>query len=325
MKTNGSDATKEVATTEKKGTLGEWMAGNKDAFMAALPKNTINVDRFIQSAIMAITNPKNPQLRNCTKDSLFRSLKESAAYGLEVSGILGQAYLIPYNESIQVAPGKWEKQMTCHFQCGYKGLIELARRSNTIKTIAAEPIHENDIVDVELGMNRHLSHKIDITKERGEVIAYYCLVELSNGGCQFHIMSKKDAENHRDKFSKAYKKDDKENIWNKNFDAMALKSCVIQALKLCPISIEALDAVSKEEMADVKDTVVSDEDFTVSNSKDIQDAEVVKTETPMIEQSTPTTPVQNNVTPMNQLSNDELSMVEQAFDSQQQMFDEDVF
>lgn len=319
MKTDGSDVeNKQISTVEKKqGTLGDWMNGNKASFIAALPKGTINVDRFIQSAIMAITNPKNPQLRNCTKDSLFRALKESAAYGLEVSGILGQAYLIPYNESVQVAPGKWEKQMTAHFQCGYKGLIELARRSNTIKTIAAEPIHENDIIDVELGMNRHLSHKIDITKERGEVIGYYCLVELNNGGCQFHIMSKKDAENHRDKFSKAYKKEDKDNIWNKNFDAMALKTCVIQALKLCPISIEALDAVSKEELSDVKDSVATENDFTITdeNQNNIQDAEII------IQEKS----IEENAVSSVEISDKEMELASQAFDSQQQSFNGDVF
>ena len=99
-----------------------------------------------------------------------------------------------------------------------KGLIALARRSNTIKTIAAESIHANDIIDVELGMNRHLSHKIDIMKERGDVIGYYCLVELVNGGVQFCIMSKQDVEKHRNKFSKAYDATDPNNIWNKNFD-----------------------------------------------------------------------------------------------------------
>lgn len=324
MKTDGSNA---VATTSnaKSGTLGDWMAGNRAAFISALPKNTLNVDRFIQSAIMAITNPKNPLLKTCTKDSLFRALKESAAYGLEVSGILGQAYLIPYNESVQVAPGKWEKQMTAHFQCGYKGLIELARRSNTIKTIAAEPIHANDIVDIELGMNRHLSHKIDITKERGEIIAYYCLVELTNGGCQFHIMSKKDAENHRDKFSKAYKKEDKDNIWNKNFDAMALKSCVIQALKLCPISIEALDAVSKEEMADVKDTVVSESDYSVTDdTKDVVDAEIV--EPAKIEQPVKPEPkAEPSNFNQNIISQEEEDLAAQAFDAQQTFETGDIF
>lgn len=321
MKTNGENANQIAKTEPKQGTLGDWMNGNKAAFMDALPKNTLNIDRFIQSAIMAITNPKNPLLRTCTKDSLFRSLKESASYGLEVSGLLGQAYLIPYNESVQVAPGKWEKQMTCHMQLGYKGLIELARRSNTIKTIAAEPIHENDIFDIELGMNRHLSHKIDITKERGEVVGYYCLVELMNGGCQFTVSSKKDIEQHRDKFSKAYKKDDKSNVWNSNFDAMALKTQVIKTLKLCPISVEALDAVSKAEMDDLK---IDDSEYSINDEvkSNVQDAEVVKAEPekeqPKIEQNNP-------VNQANQLSNDELSLVEQAFDEQQQTFDGDIF
>lgn len=39
MKTDGSDAGNKQLTTEKKqGTLGDWMNGNKAAFLAALPK-----------------------------------------------------------------------------------------------------------------------------------------------------------------------------------------------------------------------------------------------------------------------------------------------
>ncbi|MBP5464475.1 MAG: recombinase RecT, partial [Treponema sp.] len=56
---------------------------------------------------------------------------------------------------------------------------------------------DEQFFEVELGMGRKLSHKIDIMKERGEVIGYYCLVELCNGGSQFKVMSKKDVENHR--------------------------------------------------------------------------------------------------------------------------------
>ena len=269
MKTNGSNAN-QVATTEKKqGTLGEWLKGRKEAFNQALPANTVNVDRFMQSAMLAITNPKMPDLLRCSKESIFRSLKEAAAYGLELNGMLGQAYLIPYNV---------KGIMTCNLQLGYKGLISLARRSNTIKTIAAEPIHENDIFEVELGMGRKLSHRIDIMKERGEVVGYYCLVELCNGGSQFKVMSKKDVENHRDKFSKAYNPKDPNNIWNKNFDAMALKTVVIQALKLCPISIEAMDAVTKEETQDIKDiTIDTPVEYTISDAEP---------ETPAIENKT---------------------------------------
>ena len=322
MKTNGSNAN-QLATNpkEKKGTLGEWLNERKESLNNALPANTVNVDRFMQSAFLAITNPKMPDLVRCSKESIFRSLKEAAAYGLELNGMLGQAYLIPYNE---------KGVMTCHLQLGYKGLIALARRSNTIKTIAAEAIHENDIFDCELASGRSIHHKIDIFKERGEVVAYYCLVELANGGEQFKVMSKKEIEKHRDKFSKAYNPKDPNNIWNKNFDAMALKTCVIQALKLCPISIEAMDAVMKDERADLKD-VTEDFEYTVSDDS----AETV--ETPVIEDKTnwaeapkemaekvnvgkPKTkePIQPSFDEMNGMTDEEMAAADAAFEGTSQ-------
>lgn len=336
MKTNGSNANQVATTQTKKGTLGEWLNERKDSINQALPANTVNVDRFMQSAFLAITNPKMPNLVKCSKDSIFRSLKEAAAYGLELNGLLGQAYLIPYNE---------KGVMTCHLQLGYKGLIALARRSNTIKTIAAEPIHKNDIFDCELASGRSIHHKIDIFKERGEVVAYYCLVELANGGEQFKVMSKKEVENHRNKFSKAYNPNDKENIWNKNFDAMALKTCVIQALKLCPISIEAMDAVAREEKEDIRD-ISDDVEYTVSDvtNETVEESPAVENKTdwaeapkkmiekvnvgspktmqtkevtpPPVEQPKPeTTATQYSFDDMNGLTDEEMAAADAAFDS----------
>ncbi|MBO4640833.1 MAG: recombinase RecT [Treponema sp.] len=306
MKTNGSNAN-QLATNpkEKKGTLGEWLNERKESLNNALPANTVNVDRFMQSAFLAITNPKMPDLVRCSKESIFRSLKEAAAYGLELNGMLGQAYLIPYNE---------KGVMTAHLQCGYKGLIALARRSNTIKTIAAEAIHENDIFDCELASGRSIHHKINIFKERGEVVAYYCLVELANGGEQFKVMSKKEIEKHRDKFSKAYNPKDPNNIWNKNFDAMALKTCVIQALKLCPISIEAMDAVAKEEKDDIKDfseqveyTISDEVPETKEETPAIEDKKQQKKEEPVQEQS--------SFDEANGMTDEEMAAANEAFDS----------
>ena len=68
-----------------------------------------------------------------------------------------------------------------------------------------------------------------------------------------------------------------------NFDAMALKTCVIKALKLCPISIEALEAVSKEELKDVIDEDIQPEyeiqlqKNSIANAVDIAKAELVET------------------------------------------------
>lgn len=233
----------EKTVARKPQTMREWLDSYQPKFAEAIPKNTVDVGRFITAASLEIQS--NPTLQKCDKVSLFQSLLESARYGLEVGKLLGQAWLIPYNDMKYMPDGSRAKVMTCHFQLGYKGLIVLARRSQAIKTITAEVVYENDDFEVELGQGRHLTHKINIRAERGEPIAYYCLVELENGGVQFSVITKKDAETHRDRYSKAATKED--NPWKSNFDEMALKTCVIKVLKLCPISIEALEAASKEE------------------------------------------------------------------------------
>lgn len=263
MKTDGSDANSRqiaVQNQQKQGTLGEWLAVEQKRVAPSLPSGTVSIERFMESVKFAILDPKNPLLRTCDRESLRRSIAQAANYGLEVGGVLGQSYFIPYNESVKTSNGQWQKVMTCHFQIGYKGLIELARRSKTIKTIAAEPVYENDDFECELASGRSIHHKINIFKDRGEVVAYYCLVELTNGGEQFAIITKSDAEKFRDKYSKSYVlaknsgKGLEENNWVKNFDAMALKTCVIKALKLCPISIETLRAVQTEEIGDYNET-----------------------------------------------------------------------
>lgn len=269
MKVDGTN-TKPVAAgaTKQAQSLNEWLMDKKDSLAVALPKGTVDIDRFMQSALLAIYDTKNPQIAQCTPISIFRALKESASLGLEVGGVLGQAYLIPYNKNIN---GTWVKEAS--FQMGYKGLIALARRSNTIKTIACEPVYSNDIFTVQLGCDRKIDHRLDLSKDRGVIIGYYCLVELTNGGIQFSVKSVKDIEKHRDNFSKAYKPEDKNNVWNKNFDAMALKTCAIQALKLCPISIEALEAVRREELEDRKEPEQKPTPKAFTPEMEVEDAE----------------------------------------------------
>ena len=323
MKTDGSDANKKqvAQTQQKERTLGDWLAIQQKRVQSSLPVGTVSIERFMESVKFAILDPKNPLLRTCDKESLQRSIAQAANYGLEVGGVLGQSYFIPYNESVKQPNGQSQKVMTCHFQIGYKGLIELARRSKTIKTIAAEPVYANDDFQCELASGRSIHHKINIFKDRGEVVAYYCLVELTNGGEQFAIITKSDAEKFRDKYSKSYVtaknsgKGLEENNWVKNFDAMALKTCVIKALKLCPISIEALRAVQTEEIGDYNDTAVeiAPVDYSVND-----DAQTIGTQQPKqieakVEQ------VKMDSTPY-EIPNDE--GIDAAFDEQAEMYDD---
>lgn len=249
MKADGSDVKDKLKSTEvAKRDLGmkEWLESLAPELEKIIPANTISATRLLKSAALEIAN--NPKLGMCTRSSIKKALWECGEYGLEPGSLLGRAWFIPYNKSVEVSPGKWEKQMTCHFQLGFKGWVEFLHRSDTVKDISAEVVYDNDIFDVELGMGRHLTHKIDIRKERGEPIAYYCLVELTNEGKQFSVMSRKDIERHRDRFSKAHnsaKTDGKPSIWDTDMDAMGIKTVIIRASKLCPISIEAMSVLAK--------------------------------------------------------------------------------
>lgn len=235
----------DIVKKEEPKTLGQWLNSNRERFIASLPQGGVTIDRFLAAASFEIGNSK--KLQACDRASLANALVQSARFGLEVGGMLGQAFLIPYNERRQLPSGEWAKVMTCHFQAGYKGLIVLARRSQTIKTICAEVVYENDQFEAILGLHPNLTHKIDIRKPRGEAVAYYAAVELTNGGFQFKVLSKEDAQIHRDRYSKGFQQSPEDNPWETNFEAMALKTCIIKVLKLCPMSVEALEAVNQEE------------------------------------------------------------------------------
>lgn len=233
----------------KTANLSQWLESKKARILPVIPRGTVNIDRFMQAAKLAIYNPKTPLLAQCTPESILKSLIEAASLGFEVGGVLGQAYLIPYNESYKTSSG-YVKKMTCHFQMGYQGLTQLARRSGTIKTIACETVYANDVFSVEFATGRKIHHALpqDFSMDRGEPVAYYCIVELTNGGEQFCVMSKKEMIKFRDQYSRAYKAGDMSNPWNSAFDAMARKTVCIRALKLCPISVESLELIRQKEI-----------------------------------------------------------------------------
>lgn len=112
----------------------------------ALPKH-ITVDRLIRVALTSIN--KVPALLDCTQDSVFAAIIESAQLGLMPDGILGEGYLIPYGN-------------VCQFQPGYRGLISLARRSGQVSDIYAELVSKLDKFEVTYGLKKTMVHEPDI-------------------------------------------------------------------------------------------------------------------------------------------------------------------
>nr|DAM12765.1 MAG TPA: RecT protein [Caudoviricetes sp.] len=215
----------------------------------ALP-SVITPERFTRIALTAYS--RNEKLQECTEESFLGSMMQAAQLGVEPNTPLGQAYLIPYRNK-----GVMEVQ----FQLGYRGMIDLAYRSGEVQNIQAHEVYENDTFEYELGLEPKLRH-IPALKDRGEVILYYAVFKLTNGGVGFEVMSKEDVEAFAKKKSKTYGT----GPWQSDFDAMAKKTLVKRLLKFAPLKSDFVRAVTADEtiksgisenMADLPDETVT--------------------------------------------------------------------
>lgn len=224
---------KETTVVEKKPkTIFDVIQAGAKQFATALPKH-INTDRFIRIAITTIR--QNPKLAQCSQESLLGALMVSAQLGLE-PGTLGQCYLIPFEN-------KKAGTVECQFQIGYKGLIELLRRSGQLSDIYSYTVYENDDFNIEYGLSRTLTHKPNFD-ERGEIKGFYAVAILKDGAKAFEYMTKDEVVKHEEKYRKGSYKND---VWNKNFEEMAQKTVVKKLLKWLPISVEFLEMANKDE------------------------------------------------------------------------------
>ena len=288
----GANGTAVAKKEEKPKTIFDLIQLSKKQFNNALPQH-INTDRFVRIAITTIR--LNPKLAKCNPESLIGALMVSAQLGLE-PGTLGQCYLIPFEN-------KKAGTVECQFQIGYKGLIELLRRSGQLSDIYSYTVYENDDFNIEYGLSRTLTHKPNFD-ERGEIKGFYAVAILKDGAKAFEYMTKDEITKHEEKYRKGSYKND---VWNKNFEEMARKTVVKKLLKWLPVSVEFLEMAAKDEKSfkviDDKSTEVQEIEI-LENNGDIINAETGE----FIEETT-----EDNKSPKKQINDD--TMVQGLFEN----------
>lgn len=251
---NSLTAAKETTVAEKKTkTIFDIIQAGAKQFATALPKH-INSERFVRIAITTIR--QNPKLAQCSQESLLGALMVSAQLGLE-PGTLGQCYLIPYGRE-------------CQFQIGYKGMIELLRRSGQLKDIYAYSVYENDDFEITYGLDRNLIHKPNLAN-KGNFLGCYCVAILKDDTRAFEYMTKEEIEAHAKKFSKTFGN----GPWKTDFEAMAHKTVVKKMLKWLPLSVEFLENIEKD-----------DKSFKVADTKNAEDIEIIESDGDIINAET---------------------------------------
>ncbi len=201
----------------------------------ALPRH-LDGDRFLRVVVTEVR--RNPALLAVTPQSFLGALMEAAALGLE-PGPLGHAYLLPFrNRDLGV--------VECQLILGYKGLIDLARRSGNIVNIVAREVCANDEFDFQYGLEEKLVHKPLMSGDRGKAVAYYGVAHYKGGGHLILVLSKADVERYRSR-SRAKSS----GPWVTDYTAMALKTVVRRMATFMPLSVQALEAVAVDEQREL--------------------------------------------------------------------------
>lgn len=254
-----------VATAEKKKTIAGLLTDPhiKQQMALALPKH-MTADRLARIALTEVR--KTPKLAQCDQMSFLGAIMQCAALGLEPGGALGHCYLIPFEN-------KKQSRVDVQFIIGYRGMLDLARRSGQIVSLEARAVHQKDHFEVELGLDSKIVHKPNWTAtDRGPLTFVYAVAKLKDGGVQFDVMSRAEIEHIRDE-SQGYKtavrfKNDN-TPWIQHFEPMALKTVIRRLFKYLPVSIEIQRAVGLDEQADAgipQDTPFIEGEYSVADN-----------------------------------------------------------
>jgi recombination protein RecT len=198
----------------------------------ALPRH-ITPEKMTSVFLTACTT--TPELLNCNPASLLKAVVEASQLGLLPDGVLGHGYILPYKDQAKFIPG-------------FRGLIDLARRSGKIAWIQARVVYENDHFEYSYGANPTLEHvpAQAIGNEPGEFHAVYAAAKFKDSGeVAFEVMYREDVEKIR-KGSPAGKR----GPWVTHYEEMARKTAVRRLMKYLPLSPEVQEAVMVDEYAE---------------------------------------------------------------------------
>jgi len=234
--------------TSKKGTLAGLkhtdiqtvLGGMKAQVAQALPKH-ISAERVIQMTTTLIS--QNPKIAECSAQSIVGSMMQASILGFKPVSALGQCYFVPYGGHVQ-------------FQIGYKGWIDLARRSGQIKNLYAYCVRQGDHFEYELGLEPKLKHTPN-SDPSARMTHVYAVAHYKDGGYDFIVLTRAEVEKLR--MRNSFQKANPAGPWKTDYEAMAKAKAIKQLAKFMPLSDEMQQAsVSDDGVIDVTKAASND-------------------------------------------------------------------
>lgn len=202
---------------------------NRLAIIGASSAAGIEPERLKMVALGAFT--RTPALWTCDPVSVARSIVEAGQLGLEPTGLLGGAYLVP-------------RKGVCTLLVGYRGLVMLAKRSGEVSRVEARVVRALDVFEYSYGLDPALVHVPSRHDDPGEYTYAYALLVFRDGGRQFDVMSYAEIEVIRKRSGSP-----NDGPWVTDWPEMAKKTALRRLLKLAPLTIQVaaqLDEIDPE-------------------------------------------------------------------------------
>lgn len=164
-------------------------------FKNALSKNA---STFVASLIDLYSSDSKLQL--CDPNQVVKEALKAAVLHLPINKALGQAFIIPFYNTVKDSKGNRVKKYEPVFQIGYKGLYQLAMRTGKYAIINADVVYEGELQRIS-----KLTGEIDVEgrKLSDKVVGYFAYIQLVDGFHKALYMSVEDMAAHAKRYSKA--------------------------------------------------------------------------------------------------------------------------
>jgi recombination protein RecT len=206
---------------------------NRVAIGLSLPKS-MSADRFSRLLLTAANT--NPALFDCSPGSFLAAGVAAAQLGLEPNDSRGLCYLLPFNDA--------KKGKVVQLIIGYRGMIDLARRSGMVSSINAFPVYSQDEFDYRLGLDPSLHHVPGDHDENPADMTHVYAVAKVNGEPQFVVLTRRQIDKTR---ASVKGSDSPYSPWTKYPIEMALKTAIRRLCKWLPQTVEMASAMTTEE------------------------------------------------------------------------------
>jgi recombination protein RecT len=252
---------KPLAEMRPKEQIAYLLEQKKGELAKMLPK-MLSIERLLKVAQIAATT--TPALAKCDVASLVGAIGQCAQMGLEPNTVLGHAYLVPFNTKRKDQNGVDRWVNSVQVIIGYKGLMELARRSGGILSMSAHEVCELDKFDLAYGTSERLEH-VPALGARGELLGFYAVAKMKDGSHAFEFMSLMEVQ----KIMRGTQSKGDYGPWKDHFVEMGRKTAIRRLCKFLPLSVELQTAVALDACAeagkDQKTDTVDGECFFVND------------------------------------------------------------